>query len=222
MDESEHLHRHTLNEFLDGELTAPARQIVAAHLEKCPLCAAQLEEIQQVFLALSELPEASLERDLSPSILAALHAERGSVGFKPTLSARRSNLQTPLSLRLFFALQLGTALTMLLFIWPTFVARISTLFAPWISRWEAFKTGISLVGWSARLQTLWLSAQETAVEIFNFWDQFARWPAPLQIPMVAWIAGLIVIILLWLAANRLLLDHGRLRNSSLSTPRRSG
>lgn len=65
-----HLDEPTLNEYLDQALKASEREAVARHLGACPECSSKMEMLKSVFTELDALPDADLERDLVPSILA--------------------------------------------------------------------------------------------------------------------------------------------------------
>ena len=69
-----HLDDVVLNEYLDGAL--PTEQIngVEAHLAICPACTVRLAEMQQVFAALTNLPDKPAPRDLVPAVLDRLDA----------------------------------------------------------------------------------------------------------------------------------------------------
>lgn len=54
-----------LSAYLDGELDAHAQQRVAAHLAACPVCAAQLAQLQALSASFKALPEESLGFDLA-------------------------------------------------------------------------------------------------------------------------------------------------------------
>ena len=67
-----HLDDFTLNEYLDHALDESVRAEAEAHLQTCIACRAKLEEFRAFFAELDNLPEAPLERDLTPGILARL------------------------------------------------------------------------------------------------------------------------------------------------------
>ena len=67
-----HLDDFTLNEYLDHALDESARAEAEMHLRTCPACRTQLEELQMLFAELEDLPEAHLEHDLAPAVLAHL------------------------------------------------------------------------------------------------------------------------------------------------------
>lgn len=67
-----HLDDFTLNEYLDRALDERVRRATETHLGGCPPCRAKLDAFQSVFSELDALPEAHLEHDLAPAILARL------------------------------------------------------------------------------------------------------------------------------------------------------
>lgn len=87
-----HLTDSQLNEYLDNLLDKSTRREADSHLRSCVDCRARLDELQNVFTALTGLPEAHLARDLSPNILSHL-------------PQKQPRVWTP-----FFAAQIGAAL----------------------------------------------------------------------------------------------------------------
>jgi len=67
-----HLPEETLHEYLDNALSPQARAAADAHLQDCAACQVELETLRSLFAEIESLPEAPLERDLSPVIVAAL------------------------------------------------------------------------------------------------------------------------------------------------------
>src|SRR5687768_8955627 len=67
-----HLSEETVNEYLDGALSPSVREETNRHLEACPACRARVETLRSLFTELEALPEAILERDLSPAVVMAL------------------------------------------------------------------------------------------------------------------------------------------------------
>lgn len=76
-----HLSENLLNAYLDELLEESDRQQADAHLAECKQCHTRLQELQLVFSSLAALPEVSLARDLTPSILSRLP-------IRPSLFAR--------------------------------------------------------------------------------------------------------------------------------------
>ncbi len=70
-----HLDFTTLNEYLDETLPQQRRSQVEQHLAACPTCRRELAELQEVFVALAELPELPLPRDLSDVVMQRLHPQ---------------------------------------------------------------------------------------------------------------------------------------------------
>ena len=57
-----HISRGTLNEYLDGRLTGPARGRVERITAECPGCREELESLRQTMLLLNQLPELTPRR----------------------------------------------------------------------------------------------------------------------------------------------------------------
>lgn len=67
-----HLTDDTLNEYLDNALALSARADVDSHLAVCAACTAALESLRALFVEIESLPEAALQRDLAPAVVARL------------------------------------------------------------------------------------------------------------------------------------------------------
>ena len=93
-----HLADSQLNEYLDNVLDKSEKQQCDLHLSSCAECRARLEEMQHLFIALDDLPEKNLQRDLSFSI----------INRSPQ---KQSRLWTPI-----FAAQLGAAIGVLIWL----------------------------------------------------------------------------------------------------------
>ena len=70
--EQEHLEEDILNEYLDDYLTPEGRASVDKHLSTCPTCAVRFQQLQRLFSDLEEMPDLSLEHDLSRQVLKAI------------------------------------------------------------------------------------------------------------------------------------------------------
>ncbi len=79
-----HLTDDQLNELLDGLADASIHQ----HLDTCSDCRARLEDLRAVFTALESLPEATLTRDLTASILAHLPQKQVTPAWKWLFAAQ--------------------------------------------------------------------------------------------------------------------------------------
>ena len=106
-----HIDDDRLNEYLDGALNTDQRAVVDAHLAHCNLCQDQLSELKALFTALEDLPEISLDRDLTPAILDSV---RG-----PTFSWHAG--------RWLVGLQIGLTVTLLAFTWPHLLSGLTEL-----------------------------------------------------------------------------------------------
>lgn len=67
-----HISDDLLFEYLDHELPDTQLIEIDTHLENCQTCEHRLAEFRSLFSSLDEMPEADLERDLTPGILANL------------------------------------------------------------------------------------------------------------------------------------------------------
>jgi anti-sigma factor RsiW len=74
MSEREHLTDETLNEYLDGALSARALTQAEGHLRVCDACARRLRLRGELFAALDDLPEVPLKTDLAPRIVEILQS----------------------------------------------------------------------------------------------------------------------------------------------------
>lgn len=83
-----------LSEYLDGELSAPERAAVDAHLAQCAACRATLEELRGVVLEAASLDDAPPSRDLWAGVAARIAPGgqlRGLVSpFRRAISSRLS------------------------------------------------------------------------------------------------------------------------------------
>lgn len=57
--------RHRLSAFIDGQLSEKERQELATHLEACPACRQELEELRATVLALGGLPQEEAPRSFA-------------------------------------------------------------------------------------------------------------------------------------------------------------
>lgn len=74
-----HLTEETLNEYLDHALPPVARAEADAHLADCAVCAAELESLRVLFTEIESVPEAALERNLAPAVVAQISTSRVGV-----------------------------------------------------------------------------------------------------------------------------------------------
>jgi len=83
-----HLTETQLNEYLDGELDAPARAVADEHLSACDSCRRSLADIETATSLLTSLPDEPLAHNLAPSVLANLPRPRLALGWKFVLAAQ--------------------------------------------------------------------------------------------------------------------------------------
>ncbi len=67
-----HLDDSTLDGYLDSALPPARRAEVDSHLAACRECAARLDQMRALFIALDSLPESPLERDLAAGVLSII------------------------------------------------------------------------------------------------------------------------------------------------------
>jgi hypothetical protein len=82
-----------LSEYLDGEIEAPARAEVEAHLRGCAECRAALSELREVAARAAALEDAPPERDLWPALHRTIEADQRRVAQFP--ARRRFSFTLP-------------------------------------------------------------------------------------------------------------------------------
>ncbi|MCP4362459.1 MAG: hypothetical protein GY796_31010 [Chloroflexi bacterium] len=162
-----------LNEYLDGVLDAAARQDVETQLAESPEAQVRLAELQTLFVAFGDMAEVPLTRDLSGSVLAALHEP-----VKP---------ETVRWLRYLPWLQLTAVILLILLFWATIQG--------WLLNGRTFLTATLptaqlpdlMIGETVRMWStaVWQSAQ-TAAPQFNL--AINQWLL-LTLALVVWLAG---------------------------------
>jgi Putative zinc-finger len=84
--------RKDFSSYLEGDLTAVRRELVAAHLESCPGCARHLSELREVSAALSSMPRLVCQESLAAGMMDRVEVESRGPGlallFRSALSAR--------------------------------------------------------------------------------------------------------------------------------------
>ena len=84
--------RPKLSAFVDGDLEAPVSRAVAAHLETCPACRADLESLRATLEALVDLPRVACPEPIASRVQERLDMERRGPGlallFRPRWAAR--------------------------------------------------------------------------------------------------------------------------------------
>lgn len=177
-----HLSEETLNEYLDGVLPPAALAATGAHLQGCPACRAQLEQLRGLFAALESLPEAPLERDLAAAVVTALAA------------------RAPLSrgVRLALVVQALGALAVIVLAWP--LLNLETVASGAALAWGPALA--QLPGWFA-LQ--WASGMQAVLQFASLPSLGAPFSLDLDPPAVLIALTLLSASLLWLVGNGLLL-----------------
>ncbi len=123
-----HLDETVLNEYLDEALEQAARSAVEAHLEACPDCRTQLDELRMVFYSLSLIEEKPLAHDLTPIIV-----------------DRLPGTDLPLGWRLVLAVLVGVILGLLGAIGQAGVSVVRSVMSahPLVPAWIELMSGIS-------------------------------------------------------------------------------
>jgi anti-sigma factor RsiW len=199
MNELIHLEEGTLNEYLDGALTLEQRTALEAHLEVCQHCAQRLAFLQAVFSALESLPEAGLERDLSPRVLAAIGADQSQGG------PRRVTLAS----RLVFVFQAVAAVALLVAIWPFLSQLFYTGIPPLLAKEAAALAQRWSEVWAFWVVDLQASTAGILEELLESWKGLAFRPAWLQASAPEMAVLLVAALALWLAGNGLLVRPQR-------------
>jgi anti-sigma factor RsiW len=184
----EHPDDTTLNEFLDGELDAPDRAGLEAHLAVCRECEGHLAELRQVYTALEAWPEVGLARDLSPAVLKAIRSPQPKLNWVSWVLAIQAVLVIGLLVAAWpFAMQSEVGQTLWLLAQRS-IAQVAV---------QALDTAGSLwAGWLAEVQVRLQAVQAVG--------GLLQAPA-LRLPMVTLWALLGSAVLLWLVGNSLLL-----------------
>lgn len=71
-DRSNHLADELLNEYLDGELTIDAREVVQQHLNDCSECALRMRNWSLLIVEIEQLPDLEQAMDFVPQVLGQL------------------------------------------------------------------------------------------------------------------------------------------------------
>ncbi len=174
-----HLSEETLNEYLDGALSSSMRAEADGHLAACPVCHARLEALRGLFAELDALPEAALERDLSPVVMAAITA------------------RVPRVVRLAALVQALAAVAMLALAWPQL--NLSAL-AP--STQLDLPSTLDLAEWFVLQWTVWMQALTRLNVSSAFSTSFSL---NLDPPALLLTLTIVSACLLWLVGNGLLL-----------------
>jgi len=185
-----HLDDVAINEYLDRALPPQRINGVEAHLAICPACTARLAEMQQVFNALSSLPDNPAPHDLVPAVLDRLDLAQPSA---PSYSFSTAWVA------LFIAEALA-GVACLAWVWSFLDVQAPTI------TWQPFmKVFESSLNFLQTLHTEWLVFQQSLGQLY-----FAAAGLYRQVPAVdlpeRWLVVLIPIgVALWVAGNALLL-----------------
>ncbi|MFQ5942546.1 MAG: anti-sigma factor family protein [Anaerolineales bacterium] len=84
---SEHPTNETLQAYLDDELSKREDRKLEAHLQVCPACAAELAQIQNLFLSIESLTSEPLTADLVTGVKAAIQPRIPSLALGELVAA---------------------------------------------------------------------------------------------------------------------------------------
>ncbi len=147
----DHLTEEQINEYVDHLLTAAEAEAVERHLLRCAACQEKVDEIQQVFVTLADLPEVPLQKELATHVLRLVEPPPTSMPERqPT---RVMPKWVPGLAWTIAALQIPLAGLALVYAWPmlrAWQAPIESYF-----RWSGWNTSgmiQSLLTWSSQVQ----------------------------------------------------------------------
>jgi hypothetical protein len=195
-----HLTDETLNEYLDGELTAAARGEAHAHLAACGHCAGRLARMQRLYARLEGAPEVPLRVDVAAGVMQAIARQPDFVRQpRPRRAAPRA------AWRWVLAAQAAGAVLLLALAWPFASAAVAAWFGPaaapvWLAQAQAW---LAQVADPARaLAQVWADAQALAAQLAG--AARGDWLGGLLGPAEA---GLLVALAagVWLAGSALIL-----------------
>jgi anti-sigma factor RsiW len=190
---NEHLSELDLHAYLDDELVEAARLAVEVHLRACRDCQVRLEALRGLFAQIESTPDEPLARDLSAEVLASLQAQK--------MDSHR--------LRRLGIAELAAGLLTLAAI---LAGGIPLPFVPT----ETLAASLQ-AGWSDLLMTAEAEAAAVLIEAQVGLDQAGQalrsWQ-PGEPVMPLWWLWLILAVVLWIVANRILLgDDPRLNRA---------
>ena len=147
----DHLTEEQINEYVDHLLTGAEAEAVGRHLLRCAACQEKVDEIQQVFVTLADLPEVPFQKDLATRVLRLVEPP-------PTTMPERQPTRVlpkwvPGLAWTIAALQIPLAGLALVYAWPmlrAWLAPIESYFG-W-SGWNTSKMIQSLLTWSSQVQ----------------------------------------------------------------------
>ncbi len=186
----DHLSDELLNEYLDDAVQPELRSAIDSHIGACASCRQRLGELQAVFVALKELPDFELERDLAPEITA-------------TVQPMGAPWWAGQMLVLF---QVIVTLSLLVSLWSFFARSIKSVpVTSWMLPFNV--TVASLESWITAQWAAWTVSG--SVSMNRTLELFGSLSFP-ELPAITLWLTIIVMSSLWLIGNGLLLrgsDH---------------
>ena len=190
-----HSNDEQLNEYLEGFLSEASRIVLELHLETCDLCAARLEELRSFIQELEALPDLPLERDLAPSVLAAIQP-----------AARTApQMAVSLTFRIVLLSQVVIALILFLFSWPIIADRLPLSIAAWFGEHASDQFMLQIDSWQSVLLALWENAGGFLNNIIASRNQLMLQSILFQASIFQIVILLSAATLLWLAGNQIML-----------------
>ena len=83
-----HLTETQLNEYMDHTLSTLEQRFIEKHMSTCLDCQNKMEALRSLFQTLSDVPEESLNRDLTPLVLYRLPEKKIGLGWKLVLAVQ--------------------------------------------------------------------------------------------------------------------------------------
>jgi len=189
-----HLTEEQINQYVDLLLSNAEAEAVERHLLGCAICQKKIDELQQVFTALADLPEMPYQKDLSTRVLRLVDLppatvpehkpKRKFLGWASGLAWAIAVLQVPLA-----GLALG-------YTWPMLRALLVPI-APYFSqRWQGLSLGNGLVAWWHG----WSGQVLHGIESLSTPPHVPNWNSQEGLLILA------VLLAAWIAGNNLLLN----------------
>jgi hypothetical protein len=196
----DHMTEEQINEYVDHLLTGTEVEAVERHLLECAACQEKVDEIQQVFAALADLPEVPFQKDLSTRVLRLVEPPPTTVPERQPvreLPKWVSGLAWTIA-----ALQIPLAGLALVYAWPMLRVWLAPIKSYFNHPWQGLSVNTWLSGWwngwnaSGMIQSLlaWSSQVQQAIENLSTPLRVSNWNTQegiliLAVLLAAWAAG---------------------------------
>lgn len=192
-----HLTEEQINQYVDLLLSNAEAEAVERHLLGCAICQKKVDELQQVFTALADLPEMPYQKDLTTRVLRLIEPPSATVPErKPTrtLPGWASGLAWAIAV-----LQVPLAGLALVYTWPMLRALLAPIEPYFIQRWQGLSLGNGLAAW----WNGWSSQVLHGIESLFTPSHIPNWNAQEGLLILA------VLLAVWIVGNYLILnaDH---------------